>query len=173
MSDSDSISLVAAYRTKAAWPLHVNKDGLPALGYQHDYYLKQRISDGTYKQLPQNTNVLLCGTLMLTSVSRGRSAASFMLTSRLGWRAHTTLSGAFDMFTCLSEVDCSIGRATFVERRYAPYMLDDSTVPVQGAAICGYWTVTKQGTEISLIPVSLATKDDLMKRIVDISEYVR
>lgn len=173
MSDSDSISLVAAYSTKASWDVHVSREGVPHVGYQSDYYMQRDVAAGVLRLLPPKTNVLLHGSLMLTGTARGRSSAHMVLCSRKGWSGHTTLSGAEELFKHLADAELGITTGTWEIPNKVVWSDDPPVVTVTAPILTGFWTLTKQGTEISLIPVSLATRADLLKRIVDISEYLR
>jgi hypothetical protein len=174
MSDFDSICLVSAYATKASWTVCVNREGLPHVGYQDDYYMKRDVDSGAMRILPPKTNVLLHGSLMLTETARGRSSAHMVLRSTHGWRGHTTLTGAEELFKQLAEGELGIRTGTWTIPQRGIWSDDDAPLrTVTGAVLTGFWTLTKQGTEVSLIPVSYATRSDLMKRIVDISAYLR
>jgi hypothetical protein len=174
MSDSEnSISFIAAYATKSTWTVCVNREGLPHVGYQEDHHMQRAVDSGAMRVLPTKTNVLLHGSLMLTETARGRSSAHMVLRSTHGWRGHTTLTGAEELFKQLAEGELGIRTGTWTIPQRVIWSDDAPLRTVTGAVLTGFWTLTKQGTEVSLIPVSYATRSDLMKRIVDISAYLR
>lgn len=137
---------IKVYQTKAKWCIHVDEDGLPRLGYSN------KVFQSLHKALGTGENVLLHGALILEGTSRGRSAAHFNLYAANEWSAHLTVSGAEQLFQSVADgrTSAQIDTWSIVRRGFGGsiYQNDEITAPV----FRGYWTVTKQGTEFSLIP---------------------
>lgn len=158
------MQVVRQYKTKAAWDMYADAAGLPYLGYYGDYWLKRAVEEGKYAKVPEKTNILLHGSLMLTGTARGRSAAHFNLKSPEGWEAHMTMVGTAKLLEAVSKDEMLIhhDRWLISEERYdsetgGPKV---SGFSYEGAVVTGYWTVAKQGTEVSLIPAPSAIITD-------------
>lgn len=150
------MKVIKQYKVKSKWPIYVDVEGMPYLGYYGDYRFKNDLKEGKYTLLPEKTNVLMYGALMLVGTSRGRSAAHFILKSGGGWNAHMTMVGTEKLIHAVANDDMTMVYETWE----IPEMGWDGvsgvrvpgTVTHTGAAVTGYWTVAKQGTEVSLIP---------------------
>lgn len=137
---------VNIYNTKARWAVTLDKNGLPVVGYD------RRVEHQGDRILSKGENVLIHGSLLLTGTSRGRSAAHFDLYAENEWTAHMTMSGTELLFHALADgrMTMEMGKMTRVRRAYdrSIYSQED----VRGPVFTGYWTIAKQGTQISLIP---------------------
>lgn len=136
---------IKTYKTKAKWQATLDEDGLPVVGYD-------AFASGQGKTLDPGQNVLIHGSLMLVGTSRGRSAAHFDLYAVNEWRAHMTMKGTEKLFHSVADGLMSMQMDTWriIERNFNDeiYADDEVTAPV----FRGYWTMAKQGTELSIIP---------------------
>lgn len=153
------MEVVSQYKTKAKWKMYADAAGLPYLGYDGDYWFKRELAEGKYAPVPEKTNILMRGAMMLTGTARGRSAAHFNLKAPDGWGAHMTMVGTARLFEAVATGEMTIhhDRWLISEERYdsetgGPKV---SGFSYEGAVVTGYWTVAKQGTEVSLIPAPL------------------
>lgn len=153
---------VRQYKSKAKWEIYADADGLPYLGYYGDYWFKEAVEKGEYVRIPDKTNILLHGPMMLCGTSRGRSAAHFDLVSYKGWRAHMTMVGTYDLINAIAYPFMDVEfDGWIVPGRYKGAEPES----VHGAVMTGYWTVAKQGTEVSLIPAPRELFADLVSHV--------
>lgn len=136
------MQIVKEYKTRAKWALGIDK-GLPVLGYysggkpaphwQHK---------GKSKMLPAGQNVILEGILFPEGVGRGRSSVSFYFQDLRDNGFHFSASGTHDFLNMVLA-----GDITVVEHNGRN-------------GYHGFWTCSKQGTEVSLTPMK---KEDAAK----------
>lgn len=159
--------VIRQYTTKAKWEMYADAAGLPFLGYYGDYQFRRDLAQGKYVRVPDKTNILLHGAMMLTGTARGRSAAHFTLKGDDGWDAHMTMVGTDKMIDAVARGEMLMTHGTWD----IPVMVWDGTGGGQylpgtsnhtGAIVTGYWTVAKQGTEVSLIPAPKEIFADLL-----------
>lgn len=154
---------VRQYKSKAKWSMYVDPQGIPLLGYYSgDWQFEEKLEKGSYKLLPEKTNVLLYGSLMLTGTERGRSSAHFTLVSSSGWRAHMTMVGTYDLINAIAYPFMDV---EFDEWRVPGRYEGAEPDTIKGAVMTGYWTVAKQGTEISLTPAPRELFVDLLSDV--------
>ena len=150
------MEVVRQYKTKAKWQMYADAAGLPYLGYDGDYWFKRALAEGKYTLVPEKTNILLRGAMMLTGTARGRSAAHFNLKAPDGWVAHMTMVGTASLFHTVSTGAMTIRHETWEVPEPvwdgAAGICVPATATYSGAVVTGYWTVAKQGTEVSIIP---------------------
>lgn len=145
---------VRTYKTKAKWHIRLNDAGLPIVGYDH-FADRDAASN-----LAPGENVMLFGSMLLTSVSRGRSSVSFNLYGVNEERFHTSASGAEKLFGAVADGRFKLTERTWsIVTRYKHHPDKIESEEFTGPVLTGYWTVAKNGTEISLIP---APKDLLL-----------
>ncbi|AMO44167.1 hypothetical protein vBRpoSV10_110 [Ruegeria phage vB_RpoS-V10] len=141
------MKIIGTYATKTKWQVRLDAKGLPISGYDYE---ADRDCDSI---MPPKENILIHGALMLIGTARGRSSAHVVLGTADGWRGHTTLTGAAKMFESIAEGLSTIRHETWDVRTVYPRNPTFNKVDrITGAVIEGYWTMAKQGTELSLIP---------------------
>lgn len=163
------MEVVSQYKTKAKWKMYADAAGLPYLGYDGDYWFKRELAEGKYTPVPEKTNILMRGAMMLTGTARGRSAAHFNLRAPDGWGAHMTMVGTARLFEAVATGEMTIRHETWE----VPEPIWDGAAGIRvpgtetysGAVVTGYWTVAKQGTEVSLIPAPLAIINDQARNL--------
>lgn len=136
--------------TKAKWALFTDAGGLPILGY----YGGNSYGSATvgHTALPIGVNMILKEPLMLTGMSRGRSAAEFCFRSKTGLFATTSMSGTEDLIHAMARGECAVTYENW--RLPVSNTRDDITEGYSGAVFDGYWTVAKQGTSVTLRGIS-------------------
>lgn len=130
------MKVITTYRTKAKWTLHI-RNKIPVLGYYTDGKPYDHWSEKTpTKPLKEGQNVLVEGTLFTEGASRGRSAVSFHFTDLEDNTWTFATNGTVKLFDAILNGDVVIAEGDGMK------------------GFSGYWTAAKQGTEVSIVPVT-------------------
>lgn len=136
--------------TKAKWSLYLDPAKMPHLGFYADG-VPCSVAVTNREELPPGVNVVMRGAMLLCGTSRGRSAAEFSFVSPNGWYATTSLTGTELLIKMAAKGQMALHHDAWE----VPGMGYDTSIrEVSGAVFDGYWTVAKQGTSVTILPVS-------------------
>jgi len=130
------------YKTKAKWALGTCNN-LPVLGFYSDGepapYFRRKTK---HVMMDAGTNILMQGYIRPNTVGRGRSSVTFYFEDSDGYSFAFSAKGTYLLLEMIASGDIEVNTAT--------------------GEYFGWWTCAKQGTEVSIIPVTKAQAAEIM-----------